>query len=54
MQQGMREVMIMLKKIKNFLEKIKEKILLTLVAISTASVISTPVYAVEGVSNSKL
>jgi len=43
----------MLKKIKNFLEKIKEKILLTLVAVYTASVMSTPVYAVEGVSNSK-
>ncbi|MCM1991343.1 Mbov_0395 family pilin-like conjugal transfer protein [Oceanirhabdus seepicola] len=44
----------MLKKIKNFLEKIKEKIVITLVAIYTASMMSTPVYAVEGVSNSKI
>ncbi|VYT81831.1 Uncharacterised protein [Clostridium butyricum] len=43
-----------MKKIRNFLEKIKEKILLTLVSIYTVSMISTPVYAAEGVSNSQI
>lgn len=50
----MRKEKIILKKIKNFLEKSKEKILLTLVSVYTVSMISTTVYAADGVSNSQI
>lgn len=50
----MRKEKIILKKIRNFLEKTKEKIILILVSIYTVSMISTPVYASEGVSNSQI
>ena len=43
-----------MEKIKNFIEKTKEKILLTLVSVYTVSMISTPVYAADGVSNSQI
>lgn len=50
----MRKEKIILKKIKNFLEKTKEKIIMILVSIYTVSMISTPVYAAEGVTNSQI
>lgn len=45
---------IILKQIKNFLGKIKEKILLTLVSIYTVSMISIPAYAAGDVRNSQI
>lgn len=41
-------------KIKNFLEKTKEKILMALVSAYTVSMISTPVYAADDVQNSQI
>ncbi|GAA0778408.1 hypothetical protein GCM10008908_35310 [Clostridium subterminale] len=43
-----------MKKIRNFLEKTKEKILLTLVSVYTVSMIATPVYAANDVKNSQI
>lgn len=50
----MRKEKIILKKIRNFLEKTKEKILLTLVSVYTVSMIATPVYAADDVKNSQI
>jgi len=50
----MRKEIVILKRIKNFLGKTKEKILLTLVSIYTVSMISIPVYAAEDVRNSQI
>lgn len=50
----MRKEKIILKKIRNFLEKTKEKILLTLVSVYTVSMIATPVYAANDVKNSQI
>ncbi|MCY6355945.1 hypothetical protein [Clostridium sp. ZS2-4] len=43
-----------MKQIRNFLEKTKEKIILTLVSIYTVSMISIPVYAANDVRNSQI
>ncbi|EQB86610.1 ABC-type molybdate transport system permease subunit [Clostridium punense] len=43
-----------MKKIRNFLEKTKEKILLTILSVYTVSMISTPVYAADDVKNSQI
>jgi ABC-type molybdate transport system permease subunit len=50
----LRKEKIILKKIKNFLEKTKAKILLTFISVYTVSMKSISVYAADGVRNSQI